>query len=155
MGLRGRGLSVETRTLGDVTQQTPEGRRADALRMAEMAAAGKRAEAISAQVLIDEFVATARATGIPTERLMATQLDGRVVKTDKAGWYVNKKKSVAIGEAGEWYILTVPSSTWGRFTGVKLQPSQPELVVGRGGRDGESGDLSEFLQRVVDAAQQG
>lgn len=144
-------LSVETRTLLDVTQQTPEGRRADALRMAEMAAAGKRAEATAAQVLIDEFVARARARGIPTVALMATQLDGRVVKTDRVGWYVNKKKSVAIGAAGEWFVLTVPSSTWGRFTGVKLQPTQPELVVGRGGRDGESGDLAEFLQRMLEA----
>ncbi|WP_246226959.1 hypothetical protein [Propioniciclava coleopterorum] len=135
-----------------MTQQTPEGRRADALRMAEMAAAGKRAEAISAQALIDDFVATARSRGLPTERLMATQLDGRVVKTDKQGWYLNKKRSVAIGEGGEWYVLTVPSTTWGRFTGVKLQPSQPELVVARGGRDGESGDLVEFLQRVLDVA---
>ena len=120
--------------------------------MADMAAAGKRAEALSAQVLIDAVVATARERGIPTERLMATQLDGRVVKTDRAGWYVNKKKSVAVGEGGEWFILTVPSSAWGRFTGVKLHPSPPELVVGRGGRDGESGDLSEFLQRVLDEA---
>ena len=115
-----------------------------------MAAAGKRAEAIAAQVLIDDFVATARAKGIPTQRLLATQLDGRVVKTDKAGWYVNKKKSVAIGESGQWYVLTVPSSTWGWLRGVKLQPSLPELVVGRGGRYGESGDLTDFLQRMLE-----
>ena len=85
--------------------------------MADMAAAGKRAEALSAQVLLDAFVATARERGIPTERLMATQLDGRVVKTDRAGWYVNKKKSVAVGEGGEWFILTVPSSAWGASRG--------------------------------------
>lgn len=119
--------------------------------MAELAAAGKRAEAQAAQVLIDEFVTVAQARGIPCERLLATQLDGRVVRTDKSGWYINNKRSVAIGEAGEWYILTVPSSTWARFTGVKLHGSQPELVVGRGGRDGESGDLSEFLERALNA----
>lgn len=32
-----------------------------------------------------------------------------------------------------------------RLTGVKLQPTDPPLVVGRGGRDGETGDLREFL----------
>lgn len=117
--------------------------------MAELAAAGKRAEAQAAQILIDEFVDAARARGIPCERLVATQLDGRVVKTDRSGWYVNKKRSVAIGESGEWFVLTVPSSAWARFTGVQLHASQPELVVGRGGRDGESGDLSEFLERIL------
>lgn len=118
--------------------------------MAAMAEAGKRGEAQAAQVLIDGFVASARERGLAPEPLMATQLDGRRVRTDKAGWYVNAKKSVAIGEAGQWYVLTVPSSTWGWLRGVKLQPSLPELVVGRGGRDGESGDLTDFLQRMLE-----
>ncbi|WP_454229282.1 hypothetical protein [Propioniciclava flava] len=118
--------------------------------MAAMAEAGKRGEAQAAQALIDGFVASARERGLAPEPLMATQLDGRRVRTDKVGWYVNAKKSVAIGEAGQWARLTVPSSTWGWLRGVKLQPSLPELVVGRGGRDGESGDLTDFLQRMLE-----
>lgn len=117
--------------------------------MADMAASARRGEAQAAQALIDEFVASARAANIPPERLVATQLDGRQVRTDRTGWYVNKRRSIAIGEGGEWYVLTVPSSALARVTGVKLQPSQPELVVGRGGRDGESGDLADFLARVL------
>ena len=101
-------------------------------------------------MLIDDFLSRVRERGIAPERLQATQLDGRVVKTDKTGWYVDRKRSVAIGEGGEWYVLVVPSSALSRFTGVKLEASPPEMVVGRGGRDGESGDLADFLQRVLD-----
>jgi hypothetical protein len=32
---------------------------------------------------------------------------------------------------------------------VKLSATPPPLVVGRGGRDGETGDLTEFLDRVL------
>jgi hypothetical protein len=32
---------------------------------------------------------------------------------------------------------------------VKLSATPPPLVVGRGGRDGETGDLNEFLDRVL------
>ena len=32
-----------------------------------------------------------------------------------------------------------------RLRGVKLEPTRPSLRVGQGGRDGETGDLEEFL----------
>lgn len=118
--------------------------------MADLAASARRGEAQAAQVLIDDFLLKVRAADIPPQPLTATQIDGREVRTDKSGWYVNRKRSIAIGEAGEWYVLTVPSSRLSRFTGVKLEASPPELVVGRGGRDGESGDLSDFLDRVLE-----
>jgi hypothetical protein len=34
---------------------------------------------------------------------------------------------------------------------VKPSPSPPTLVIGRGGRDGETGDLSDFLERAFTA----
>lgn len=117
--------------------------------MADLAASARRGEARAAQELIDDFLLRVRGRGIAPERLQATQLDGRVVRTDKVGWYLDKKRSVAIGEGGEWYVLVVPSSALSRFTGVRLEASPPEMVVGRGGRDGESGDLAEFLERVL------
>lgn len=137
-----------TPTMGPMTEPSPD-RREAARRMADLAASARRGEAVAAQVLIDDFLVRVRERGILPERLVATQLDGRQVRTDKSGWYVNAKRSVAIGEGGEWYVLTVPSTTFGRFTGVKLDASPPELVVGRGGRDGESGDLTDFLDRVL------
>lgn len=126
-------------------------RREDAQRMLDMAEAARRREGEAAQVLVDQFVRDASERGIAPVPLQATQLDGRVVKTDAVGWYVNKSRSVAIGVDGAWYVLTVPSSRWGRFTGAKLQQSLPEMVVGRGARDGESGDLADFLERILAA----
>jgi hypothetical protein len=41
--------------------------------------------------------------------------------------------------------LTVPGGWKERLTGVKLEPSPPPLVIGKGGKDGETGDLAEFL----------
>ena len=41
----------------------------------------------------------------------------------------------------------MPGGLRERLTGVTLQPSPPPLVVGRGGRDGESGPLQDYLER--------
>ncbi|MCW2810482.1 MAG: hypothetical protein JWP61_940 [Friedmanniella sp.] len=123
----------------------------EAARRAELAAAAQAAESREAQVLVDEFVAQARARGIAPGPLKATLYTGKVVKTDKVGWYLRKNESLAIGEDGSYYVLTVPGGFKERFTGVQLKASPPPLVVGRGGRDGESGDIGEFLQRRLDA----
>jgi len=48
-------------------------------------------------------------------------------------------------------VLTVPGGLRERFTGVKLMPSPPPLIIGRGGKDGESGDLAEFLKWRLEA----
>ncbi len=116
-----------------------------------MAAAADAAESRQAQVLIDEFVAEAKARRIAPGPLRATLYTGKVVKTDKVGWYLRKNESLAIGEDGAYYVLTVPGGFKERFTGVELRASAPPLVVGRGGRDGESGDMAEFLQRRLEA----
>jgi hypothetical protein len=102
-------------------------------------------------VLIDAFLAKAMEIGLEPERLRARTFDGAEVKTDKAGWYIRKNKSIAVGTDGGYYQLTVPggSGLLGRLRGVKLAATPPPLVVGRGGRDGETGDLSEFLDRVL------
>ena len=78
-----------------------------------------------------------------------TLYTGQSVKTDKVGWYLRKNESLAIGEDGAYYILTVPGGLKERLRGVQLKPSPPPLIVGKGGRDGETGDLSEFLERML------
>ena len=117
----------------------------EAARRAELAAAQARAESREAQKLIDEFVAAAKSKGITPHPLRATLYGGQSVKTDKVGWYIRKNQSIAIGEDGSYYVLTVPGGLKERFTGVKLLPSPPPLVIGKGGKDGESGDLADFL----------
>ena len=118
----------------------------EAARRAELAAARDQAESREAQVLIDAFVREATARGIAPEPLRATLYDGHGVRTDKSGWYLRKNKSVAVGDDGAYYVLTVPGGLRERFTGVRLRPTPPPLEVGRGGKDGETGGLGDFLR---------
>lgn len=122
----------------------------DARRRHEMAEQEARREAAAAQVLIDEFVAEAKQRGIATVPLKARTLDGHLVKTDKRGWYLRQNHSIAIDEDGGYHYLVVPGGWKERFTGVKLKGTQPTLVIGRGGRDGETGYLREFLAWVLE-----
>lgn len=118
----------------------------DAAQRAELAAAQERGESIQAQKLINEFLAAAKAKGIAPHPLRATLYSGQSVKTDKIGWYLRKNHSVAIGDDGRYYVLIVPGGLRERLSGAKLQPTPPPLVVGRGGKDGETGDLAKFLK---------
>lgn len=120
-------------------------RQQDARRRVELAEQQARAEAVVAQQMIDAFVAEATRRGIAPTPLRATTLQGHQVRTDRQGWYLRQNQSIAIGTDGGYYVLTVPAGAMARFTGVKLQRTDPPLVVGRGGRDGETGDLREFL----------
>jgi hypothetical protein len=122
----------------------------EAARRAELAAARDQAESREAQRLIDGFVVEAKARGVVPEPLRATLFDGHAVRTDKSGWYLRKNKSVAVGDDGAYYVLTVPGGLRERLGGVRLQPSPPPLEVGRGGRDGETGDLAEFLRKRLE-----
>lgn len=106
-------------------------------------------ESEQAQKLIDVFVDEAHAVGLPTVELKARTLDGATVKTNIRGWYIRNDHSVAIGEDGKYYQLTVAAGFMSRIRGVKLEPSPPPLVVGRGGKEGETGDLKDFLNRAL------
>ncbi|GAA3565590.1 hypothetical protein GCM10022197_21830 [Microlunatus spumicola] len=123
----------------------------EAARRVELAALKDQAESREAQQLLDTFVVEARSRGIEPEPLRATLMDGHGVKTDKLGWYLRKNKSVAVGDDGAYYVLTVPGGLRERLRGVRLTPSPPPLEVGRGGRDGETGDLAEFLRKRLEA----
>jgi len=47
---------------------------------------------------------------------------------------------------GSFYVLGVPSSLRALLTGVTLSPSDPPIVLGKGGRDGESVALDALLE---------
>ncbi|HLT60498.1 MAG TPA: hypothetical protein VK020_04865 [Microlunatus sp.] len=134
-----------------MTDQRPSERAEGAARRADLARNQQRTEAAKAQRLIDEFVAAARSRGLPTEPLRARLLSGAEVRTDRVGWYLRRDRSVAIGENGEYYVLLVPGGLAERLRGVRLTASPPPLVVGRGGPDGEAGDLAEFLRRRLES----
>ena len=129
----------------------PSQRRADAAKRHALAAAAAQAEAAQAQRQLDAFVAEAKSRGLAPEPLQATLLNGRRVKTPLTGWYLNAARTLAIGEGGEFYNLVMAGSTLARFTGVTPQPATPALEIGRGGRDGETGSLADFLARALEA----
>lgn len=125
----------------------PSTRAEEAALRVELAASHERAESVRAQALIDQFLIDAKAAGLDPEPLRATLFTGQSVRTDKVGWYLRKNKSIAIGDDGGYYVLTVPGGFAERLRGVKLTRTQPPLIVGKGGRDGETGDLADFLER--------
>lgn len=130
-----------------------EERKEDARLRAELVEHQAEGEARAAQKLIDDFIAQAVDQGIEPVPLRATATDGRRVKTDRLGWYIRRNESIAIGTDGGYYVLTLAGKIGPvqRMRGITVSPSRPSLTVGRGGRDGETGDLKEFLSwRLAD-----
>lgn len=108
------------------------------------------AESVQARGLIADFVREATARGIPPVPLRARSYDGRHrYRTSLSGWYLRRNETVAVATDGEFYTLTVPSSLRSLVAGASPEPSDPPLVLGKGGRDGESIDLTEALSRAL------
>ena len=114
--------------------------------------ADRAAEARQAAALLDDFVHKAAERGLAPHVLSARTLDGRsTYRTHARGWYLKSDRSVAVGEEGEYYVLTVPASLRARFAGAELSPSRPRLIVGAGGGDGEPMPLRQLLDRRLEA----
>jgi hypothetical protein len=110
------------------------------------------AETERARRLIAEFARTARDRGLPPRRLFALGYHGRArYRTGLRGWYLRPDHDLAVGEDGEFYILTVPGSIRARLTGAAVPPARPRLVIGEGGRDGDRIGLPELLARRLAA----
>ena len=115
-------------------------------------AAERAAEAARAAALLADFVSRAGERGLRPAPLTARSVDGRTsYRTRLRGWYLKTNRSVAVGEDGNFYVLSVPSSLRARLTGAALEPSTPRLVIGAGGGDGETMPLEQLLRRRLDA----
>jgi hypothetical protein len=126
-------------------------RRDGADRKAEALEKHRAAESQRARVMIREFVEAARATNLPTKHLMARGYDGNGrYRTDVVGWYLRRDHSIGIGANGEFYVMTVQPSWWGRIVGAEVPPRDPPLILGAGGRDGESMPLQEILRKRLE-----
>jgi len=91
-------------------------------------------------------VQAAQAQGIPPEPLRARAWGGRTTyRTGIVGWYLKRNGSLGVDTEGNFYVLSAPTSLRARLRGVTLEPSDPPLVVGVGGRDGESMPLQQLL----------
>jgi hypothetical protein len=108
-------------------------------------------ESAAARELLAAFVTRAHERGIEPEPLRARAFDGSATyRTPLRGWYLRRNRSVAVGTDGEFYVLGVPGSLVARVRGTTVEPSDPPLVLGKGGRDGESIDLADALALVLD-----
>ncbi|MGR6318428.1 hypothetical protein Q2K19_00660 [Micromonospora soli] len=119
------------------------------------AAAEKRrraAEQAEAAALVARFAAEATRRGLRTVPLAAHPYHGPGrYRTRLTGWYIDRARSRAVGADGRFYLLIVPASLRARLFGADPQPQPPPLVIGAGGRDGESVPLRTLLDRRLAA----
>jgi hypothetical protein len=112
----------------------------------------KAAETAQAAEHLADFVRDARERHLATTRLRAGSQNGRTTyKTALEGWYVKRNRTLAVGVDGKFYIMSAPATLTARVTGVVVHPSDPPLIVGAGGRDGESMPIAELLQKRLEA----
>lgn len=125
-------------------------RSANARHLADELARRQRRESEQASALLKDFVAKAITKGIAPVTLHARSYNGRSrYRTNVQGWYLKMNESLAVDASANFYILTVESSLRNRFSGAQLTPSPPPLVLGKGGRDGETLDLTEAIDRIL------
>lgn len=128
-----------------------DARRAAAFTHAAALERARQAEHAQARELIATFVERARQLDLPAQRLSARSYDGRhSYRTSMTGWYLRRDRHAAIGVDGNYYVLAVPTSAMALIRGAVLVPQDPPMVLGAGGRDGESVDLPVALQRALD-----
>ena len=71
----------------------------------------------------------------------------RSTSTGLTGWYLARNGSLAVDEDGKFYLMSAPTSlAVARLRGTTVAPSDPPLVAGVGGRDGESMPLRDLLR---------
>ncbi len=96
--------------------------------------------------LIRDFVAQAASAGLEPEPLRIRGAGGRGrVRTNVRGWFLKRDESVAIDADGLFYVMRLPTSPLAALTGTRIEPSDPPLELGRGGRDGESMPIADAL----------
>jgi hypothetical protein len=105
-------------------------------------------ESAKAQLLVDRFVAEAKHAGLPTEELTARPWSGvGRYRTGVVGWFLRTNRSVGVDVDGRFYVLNVPPVRFGRWRTVRIEPTPPPLVVGKGAGDGEVFDLEVLLRK--------
>ncbi|MFC3501723.1 hypothetical protein ACFOOK_12235 [Micromonospora krabiensis] len=129
-----------------------ERQRRAVLAHAEADARRRAAEHAEAAEIVAWFVAEANRRGLRPTRLTARSYDGRGrYRTRLRGWYVDQARSRAVDVEGRFHLLTVPAGLRARLLGADPEPSPAPLIVGAGGRDGESIPLRVLLTRRLDA----
>lgn len=108
-------------------------------------------ESRQARALIAEFIVAARERGVAPEPLVVQGYGGKgTARSQVTGWYLRYDKTVGVGEDGDFYVLTAPLTLLDRMRGrIRIVPTDPPLVIGQGGRDGEAMDMADALARAL------
>ena len=127
-----------------------ERRTHDAAGQVRRLAERQAAESAQARVLIAGFLEAAANARLEPEPLFARGYGNRGrYRTELVGWYLRVNESAGIDTEGNFYVLTVPGGLRARLVGSTPEASPPPLILGKGGRDGESIDLKEALEGVL------
>lgn len=112
-------------------------------------ARAERAGHARAGELLADFAAVA-ATHLPAYPLRVLGYGGRgSARTTLRGWYLRGDRTSGLSTAGEFYVLTAPLTALDRLRGVRPTPAPAPLVLGAGGKDGQSIDLPVALERLL------
>lgn len=133
-----------------MSQEWAEQRTEAARVHAERLRARQDAEHAQADQLLREFASAAAQHGLEAEALRVKGYGGgSTARTHLRGWYLRQDRSAGVSTAGDFYVLTAPLGLLDRVRGVRPEPSKPPLVLGAGGRDGDSIDLAVALERLL------
>jgi len=107
-------------------------------------------ESAQARVLLADFIRRARQKGLQPEPLIVQGYGGRgTARSQIRGWYLRLDHTVGVGEDGEFYILTAPLTLLDRVRGITIAPTDPPLVIGQGGRDGDTIEMADAIARIL------
>lgn len=125
-------------------------RRENARLLAEKQRLREQAESEQAQEFLNRFAAAAKETGLASTPLEVRGYGGKgTARTSLRGWMLMNSPRLAVDTDGNFYLLTQQLSLRDRLVGVTPKPSAPPLILGRGGRDGESMDLTVALDKLL------
>ncbi len=130
----------------DWVQQRTEAARVHAERLR----ARQDAEHAQADAMLREFARVAASRGLEPEDLQVKGYGGRgTARTDIRGWYLRQDRTAGVSTDGDFHVLTAPLTLLDRVRGVRPEPQKPPLVLGAGGKDGDSVDLAVALERLL------
>lgn len=113
-------------------------------------------ESKKAAGFLELFVEEARAKGLSPVPLVVTGYGGKgSAKTNLKGWYLKADRTLAVDTDGNYYILITELPLLSRFRTQTIAPSPPPLILSKGGRDGESMDLTAKLDELLPTWRQG
>ena len=103
-----------------------------------------------AEALLREFLPVVQEHGPAPQQLRVRGYGGRgEARTPLRGWYLRFDGTAALATDGRFYLLIAPLSAMDRVRGVHPKPARPPMVLGEGGKDGESVELPVALERVL------